>query len=490
MQRRMKLLISEERDLRRNTYRDTILSYGVRFSAKRMDQDQPAREARQYQYSKFLLACVFIVLLTAFAPAQDWVKTGTSLGVDKVRLALPDFKPASTDSQNAALLKTFNDTLWNALDVSGGVELVSKSFYPLQTPGQPTEVNFLAWNVPPPNAAMLAFGNFGVASGRITMFGWLYDVKNIQSPQVLGKQYSDAASDSGARIIAHKFADEIIYRLGGGLQGIAESSIYFVSDRTGHKEIWAMDYDGANQRQVTHLGSIALSPRISPDGSRLAFSGLTKTGWEIMLYSLELNRMLSFPHQGGTNLSPAWSGDGTKLAFSSSRAGSPEIFVGDAAGGNARRLTDSKGPDVSPVWNPKTNAQLAFLSGRTGLPQIYTMEREGPNHHRKTDQGYAVSPNWSPNGQFLTFAWVRKYGPGEPGASDIYLMDIASKQWVQLTHDGGRNDFPSWSPDGRHIVFQSNRSGTLEIWMMLADGTKVQQLTFSGRNTQPNWSWK
>ena len=88
----------------------------------------------------------------------------------------------------------------------------------------------------------------------------------------MGKQYSDTASDAAARMMAHKFADEIIFRLGGGLQGIAETQIYFVSDRTGHKEIWAMDYDGSNQHQITHLGSISFSPRVSPDGSRLAFS--------------------------------------------------------------------------------------------------------------------------------------------------------------------------------------------------------------------------
>ena len=240
--------------------------------------------------------------------AQDWVKTGTSLGVEKVRLAVPDFKPASADAQSAALLKTFNDTLWNDLDVSGVVELVSKSFYPLQVPGQPPEVNFLAWNAPPPNAAMLAFGTLGVAGDKLTVQGWLYDVKNTQSPQVLGKQYSDTASDAASRMMAHKFADEIIFRLGGGLQGIAETQIYFVSDRTGHKEIWAMDYDGSNQHQITHLGSISLSPRVSPDGSRLAFSSLTKSGWEIMMYSLELNRSVSFPHNGGNKSLPCMVG--------------------------------------------------------------------------------------------------------------------------------------------------------------------------------------
>ena len=472
-----------------NLYRSTILSFSVGFSHLRMDQDQRFSACRSGRKS-FVLLVFSCLLLVSSLFAQDWIKTGTGLGVEKVRLAVPDFKPGTSDTQTGTVLRTFNDTLWNDLDNSGVVELVSKSFYPLQVPGQTSEVNLNAWNAPPPNAAMLAFGNLAVASGKLTVQGWLYDVKNAANPQVLGKQYSDVASDDVARVMAHKFADEIIYRLGGGIPGIAESKIYFVSDRTGHKEIWVMDYDGSNQRQITHQGSISLSPRVSPDGSRLAFSSLTKSGWEIMMYSLDLNRMVGFARFGGTNLSPAWSADGSKIAFSSSRGGSPQIYVSDASGGNVQRMTTNKGPDVSPVWNRKTGAQIAYVSGQTGLPQVYTMESDGTNQQRMTDQGYAVSPAWAPNGQFLSLAWTRKYGPGEPGSSDIYLMDIASKQWVQLTHDGGRNDFPSWAPDGRHLVFQSSRTGKEEIWMMLADGTKIRQLTFTGRNTQPNWSFK
>jgi TolB protein len=441
-------------------------------------------------FSTLLLILLLLATFVSPASAQDWIRTGTGLGVEKIRLAAADFQPSTQDPKNTDLLKTFNDTLSNDLDNAGIFEMVSKSFHPTQLPGNPSQVRFDAWNGPPPNAAMLAFGDLGVTGNNVLVHGWLYDVKNVASPQVLGKQYSDVATTDAARLIAHKFANEIIFRLGGGVPGIAESKIYFVSDRSGHKEIWAMDYDGSNQHQLTHLGSISLSPRISPDGSRLAFSSLTKTGWELVMFSLDLNRTVSFSRMGGTNLSPTWSPDGLRIAFSSSRGGEANIYIADQSGNNLHRLTSDHGPDVGPTFNRKTGAQIAFVSGRTGLPQIYTMEADGTNVQRMTDQGYAVSPNWSPNGQFLAFSWFRKYGPGAPGASDIYLMDIASKQWVQMTHDGGRNDFPCWSPDGRHIVFQSSRSGSEQIWTMLADGTKVQQLTFSGRNSQPNWSWK
>ena len=435
-----------------------------------------------------LLLFAFVVSTTLFA--QDWIRTGTGLGVEKIRLAAADFKQITPDSGTQNLALTFNTTYENDLQAAGIFEMVSHSFFPTSVPGAPQEVHLSDWGNPPPNASMLAFGNLSAQGGTLNVQGWLYDTKNPQSPQVLGKQYREQATTENARLIAHRFADEIIFRLGGGIQGIAETKLYFVSNRGGSKEIWQMDYDGANQKQLTHQGSIALSPHISPDNSRVAFSGVTKEGWQILMYSLDLGRMVSFPHFGGDNYSPAWSSDGQTIAFSSSRTGNTEIYKVSSAGGSPTRLTQSKGPDVSPTWNPKTNAQIAWVSGRTGLPQIYTMASDGTNIVRITDQGYAVSPSWSPNGQFLAFAWVRHYGPGAPGASDIYVMDVASKQFAQLTHDGGRNDFPSWSPDGRHIVFQSNRTGKTQIWTMLADGSEVRQLTMSGENTQPNWSFK
>ena len=329
----------------------------------------------------FVLAIFGLVFFAAVSSsAQDWIRTGTGLGVEKVRLAASDFKPSTQDPKNAELLKMFNETLWNDLDNAGIFELVSKSFYPEQVPGQPTELTASQWGSPPPNASMLAFGNLGVSSDKVQVQGWLYDVKSTSnSPQVLGKQYTDSATTDAARTIAHKFADEIIFRLGGGIPGIAESKIFFVSTRSGQKEIWEMDYDGANQHPITHLGTISLSPRVAPDSSRLAFSSATKAGWEILMYSFDLNRQVSFPRFGGMNLSPSWSPDGSKLAWSSSRNGYPNIFVADASGGNLKRLTTGQGPDVSPTWNRKTGAQIAFVSGRTGLPQIYTMEIDGTN---------------------------------------------------------------------------------------------------------------
>src|SRR5881275_1054643 len=127
-----------------------------------------------------LFSRLFLFLfLVAPTFAQDWIRTGTGLGVEKVRLAVPDFNAAGQDPKNTELLKVFNETLWNDLDNAGIFDMVSKSFYPLGQIGAPSDVKFETWSGPPPNAAMLVFGNLAAsASNYVVVQGWLYDVKN------------------------------------------------------------------------------------------------------------------------------------------------------------------------------------------------------------------------------------------------------------------------------------------------------------------------
>jgi TolB protein len=434
-------------------------------------------------------ALVAVLGVAQPAAAQDWFKTGTGLGVAKARLAVADFGAA--DATAKPLETTFHNVLWNDLEYSGIVELVSPSFYPASVPTQPGQLHPTDWSAAPANAFMLAFGSLDIQGTSLAANANLFDVRSPTGAAVLQKIYRGAATDGDARKLAHQFADDIIARLSGGLPGIASTQIAFVSNRGGNKEIWLMDYDGANQHQLTHVGTISLTPRWSPDDTRIAFTCFApyqKTvSAQICLYSTESNRLISFPRYKGTNSAPAWSPDGSKLSFMSSAMGDQGIVVTDGDGSHMRRLTLTKSVSTSPVWNPKTGNQIIFVSDRGGEPVLYQMNADGSNIERiaMPDMGYVVDPSWSPNGQLLAFAWRRP-----SGNFDLYIMDIVSRSLVELTRDAGRNERPSWAPDGRHLVFESTRTGTRQIWTMLADGSEPKQLTFSGLNESPNWSPK
>ena len=172
-----------------------------------------------------LFSVIFIAAATVHA--QDWVHTGTNLGVQKIRIAAADFKAASADAQSSGMKSAFDQTLYNDLRYAGIFDVVSKSMIPNTTPGSPQEIQLANWAAQPSNAAYVAFGALTVGGGRVTVQGFLYDTHSTQNPQVLGKQYADNASLENTRQIAHRFADEIIERLGGmpgPLPGLFESA--------------------------------------------------------------------------------------------------------------------------------------------------------------------------------------------------------------------------------------------------------------------------
>ena len=429
----------------------------------------------------------FIFFLISPAAAQDQIRTGTGLGVDKARVAVADWAPRSPSA--APLSKIFTDVLRADLEYSGIIELVSPSFYPITIPSIPSELKPVEWSDPPASAALLAYGNLSAAGNDLAIEARLTDVRNPATPEVVARIYRGEVTDAQIRRFAHQFADEIISRLSGGIPGVASTQFAFISTRSGNKEVWLMDYDGANQRPLTMLRSIALTPRFSPDASRIAFTCFASAGGftsaQICIYSLETGRPVAFPRWRGTNTTPSWSPDGSQIMFMSSMHGDPELFVADSSGGRLKRITYSAGGDTSPAWNPKTGQQIAFVSDRGGTPQLYLMNADGSSVEKIQfeDRGYVIDPAWSPNGQLLAFSWRRP-----TGNYYIYVMDVASRQVIELTRDAGRNERPCWAPDGRHIVFESTRTGTRQIWTMLADGSQQRQLTTQGQNESPSWS--
>ena len=397
----------------------------------------------------------------------------------------------------------FNTTLWNDLEASAKFEMVAKSFYPRTTPRQPEDFQtgenvpddpgarglwLQGWSEPPVTTRYLSFGSLEAGDDRLVLSGFLYDVvrQEQRTAHIFGKRYFAPRGSEGARQLAHDFSRDILQNLGLGA-GLAGSKIYFVSKRTGHQEIWSMDYDGRNQRALTDYKNLTLTPAVSPDASKFAFTSYFMGNPRIFIHSLETNRRLTFYNQEASmNATPAFTPDGERIVYASSATGHSQIYMADLDGRNLRRISYSRSIDVDPAVNPKTGAQIAFVSGRSGPPQVYLMDIDGANVRKLSPGGGdAVQPSWDPQGENIAFAWTRGF---EPGNYNIFIMNVATGKLVQLTYGVGRNEHPYFSPSGTHIAFVSNRSGGTQIWTMRADGTHLKKLTRNGKNMQPVWA--
>jgi TolB protein len=453
-------------------------------------------------------AAASLLATAAFLAAQQPdIRTGVAGGQRPV-IAIADLRGSGEAQRHMGV---FNETLWNEVSQSGLFKMAPKSMYPLQVPQQPSDFRPPAapaavprrgqpapqplrsgpwltdWSSPPVSAQYLAFGYTAVQNDQLVLMGWFYDVTRPDpaSAQVIGKLYFGSVDENGARKVAREFAADILQQFGG--KSLLGSKIYFVSDRSGSKEIWEMDYDGANQRQVTKYGSISTFPVVSPDGSKIAFTTWYRGNPSIFVHSTETGRKLVFYNQPSSiNAASDFTPDSKQLLLYSSVAGIPQVFIANADGGNLRRISSIRAIEVEPKVNPKTGADLVFVSGRGGLPQLYRMNIDGADIVRLTNgEGEAVNPAWHPDGQKIAFAWTRGF---EPGNYNIFIMDVTTRAVTQLTHGAGRNENPVWAPDGLHIVYSSKRGRSSQIFTMLADGTQQKQLTTAGNNEKPVWS--
>jgi TolB protein len=446
---------------------------------------------RAYVRIGLLIPALFLIR------AQDMKLSITGGTVPTV--AIPDLRGAGESQKYAELVNTI---LWDDISTSGLVKTVPKIMYPHAIPQQPADLlpsgapfradnagrRLSDWSGPPVSANYLVFGYAASQNGLFVLYGWLCDTSrgSAASAQVIGSRYIGSLTEEGARKAAHEFAADIIAAFGG--KAIYGTHIYFTSDRTGHKEIWAMDADGANQRQITRLNFIAQYPSISPDGSKVAFTGWPGPGMtpRIFVYSSDPVRDLHFRNrESSSNAAPSFTPDGRHIVYASAVGNAHRVFMANLDGSDARQVTTSEFDDAEPKVSPKTGQQVVFSSGRSGPQQIYMSNLDGADIQKLTDgTGEASNPSWHPNGQLIAFAWTRGFSAGK---FNIFWMDAASREYVQLTHSEGKNENPSWDPGGTHLVFGSNRGGSYQIWSMLADGSNLRQLTTKGNNTNPVW---
>ena len=278
----------------------------------------------------------------------------------------------------------------------------------------------------------------------------------------------------GTRWAVHEFTNDLVETL-TGQKGIALSKVAFVADRTGHKEIYTCDYDGARTVQLTHDGVISVSPALSPDGRYLAYTGYQSGYADIYLVNLATgarNRIIKYP---GTNSGAAFSPAGNLIACTLSKDGNPEIYVTGLNGDSPRRLTRGRGVESSPTWSP-SGSEIIYSSDERGGPQLFRISVQGgPGRLLQTGFGYNTQPNWSPDGKKVAFN-IRS------GGFQVAIIDLDSGS-TRIAVSEGEN--PVWGPDSRHIIFAR---GTGLFLFDTVSGREIRLIGDLGQISEPTWS--
>ena len=375
-----------------------------------------------------LLPLITLLLATVAATAQD--TTITVKKSDSINITIQPFG----GSEGASSSKIVQ----NDLDLSG-----------LFSIGIAQRANFV----------VSATATSGLLQGIVT---------DNRGGTMLQKSYS-----GNIRSASHNFAKDIVETL-TGVPSIATSKIAFVANRTGSKEIYVADYDGANQTQMTRDGTISVAPAISPDASRIAYTGYQSGYADIYLLDIASGSrrpILKFP---GTISGASFSPDGSRIACTLSRDGNPELYIASANGSGARRLTRTRAVESSPSWSPD-GSEIIYSSDERGGPQIYRISAGGGSGRLvPTGFGYCTEPSWSPDGKKLAFT-VRQ------GGFSIAVMDLATGATRVLAP--GQD--PCGGADSRHIIYSD---GSSIILLDTVKGRRTPVVSGLGKLSEPTWS--
>ena len=318
------------------------------------------------------------------------------------------------------------------------------------------------------------------ADGRITVGCYLFDVA---AGRELARQ-GFAVAPTDWRRAAHKCADLVYSRLSGE-SPFFDSKIAYIAE-TGPKNnrvkrLAIMDSDGANHRFITNGQSTALTPRYSPDYSKIAYVSYLNGFARIFVYDIGSGRQTLVTESRNPTFAPRWSPDGRTILYSMAVAGNTDIYRVGAGGGSPQRLTDTPGIDVGGSYSPD-GTRVVFESDRSGSQQVYVMNADGSNQRRISFfGGRAATPEWSPRGDQIAFTHIA-------GDLRVAVMSPSGGGLRHLT-DSWQDEAPTWAPNGRIVQFfrTARNSGETSIWQVDLTGRNERRLPTPVGASDPAW---
>ena len=293
------------------------------------------------------------------------------------------------------------------------------------------------------------------------------------------------------RRVGHIITDKVYERLTGE-KGYFDTRLIYVAEEGPKtkriKKLAIMDQDGFNTKYLTLGNELVLTPRFNPANQMVTYLSYFKNLPRVYLLDIETGVQEVVGDFPGMTFAPRFSPDGKKIIMSFAKDGNSDIYTMDLESRIVEKITNHPSIDTSPSYSPD-GKYICFNSDRSGYQQIYVMKSDGSQVKRISfGNGLYGTPVWSPRGDLIAFTKLHK------GKFYIGVMRVDGSGERLLT-ENYYQEAPSWSPNGRVLIFyretKSDSEGkgfSAKLWSIDLTGYNERMVNTETDASDPSWS--
>jgi len=436
-----------------------------------------------------LILCFFFFANSSLALVQVDITRGN---LDPLPIAVSPLyiEPGSKDvNQGEKVIKNIGEEISKVIEVnfrrSGLFNPLKKDSFVQNPDIAHIKPRFEDWRLI--KAQALVTGKVTVSDEKLRVEFRLWDT--VAAKEMLALAFS--TTPSNWRRVAHIISDKVYQRLTGE-EGYFDTRIIYVSESgpktQRYKKLAIMDQDGANLKYLTLGNELVLTPRFSPKNQLVTYLSYFRNMPRVYLLDIETGVQEVVGDFPGMTFAPRFSPDGKKIIMSFAKDGNSDIYTMNLETRVVEKITEHTSIDTSPSYSPD-GKYIAFNSDRSGLQQIYVMRSDGSNVKRITfGKGLYGTPVWSPRGDLIAFTKVHK------GRFYIGVMRTDGSGERLLT-ENYYQEAPSWSPNGRVLIFyretKSDSEGkgfSAKLWSIDLTGYNERLIETETDGSDPSWS--